>query len=105
MIGSAHFALPVTLQTGLVSGRALGSVVEHRLHTAGVSGSNPLAPTIFSHSIFPYWLSPVDSACLGFNRYGTEELWRPLDFTSTCLPTCAQVAVGMYRSSQRREIG
>ena len=46
MIGSAHFALPVTLQTGLVSGRALGSVVEHRLHTAGVSGSNPLAPTI-----------------------------------------------------------
>ena len=25
--------------------RALGSVVEHRLHTAGVSGSNPLAPT------------------------------------------------------------
>ena len=28
--------------------RALGSVVEHRLHTAGVSGSNPLAPTIVS---------------------------------------------------------
>src|SRR5918993_5303516 len=26
-------------------GWALGSVVEHRLHTAGVSGSNPLAPT------------------------------------------------------------
>lgn len=26
---------------------ALGSVVEHRLHTAGVSGSNPLAPTNF----------------------------------------------------------
>ena len=25
--------------------RALGSVVEHRLHTAGVNGSNPLAPT------------------------------------------------------------
>jgi hypothetical protein len=24
---------------------ALGSAVEHRLHTAGVSGSNPLAPT------------------------------------------------------------
>ena len=38
--------------------RALGSVVEHRLHTAGVSGSNPLAPTIFlplsSHA--GYWL-------------------------------------------------
>ena len=47
MRGSVDFALPVTLQTGLVSGRALGSVVEHRLHTAGVSGSNPLAPTIF----------------------------------------------------------
>ena len=29
------------------SGRALGSAVEHRLHTAGVSGSNPLAPTNF----------------------------------------------------------
>ena len=27
------------------TGGALGSVVEHRLHTAGVSGSNPLAPT------------------------------------------------------------
>ena len=26
-------------------GWALGSAVEHRLHTAGVSGSNPLAPT------------------------------------------------------------
>ena len=29
----------------LSAGWALGSVVEHRLHTAGVSGSNPLAPT------------------------------------------------------------
>ena len=55
MRGSAHFALPVTLQTGLVSGRALGSVVEHRLHTAGVSGSNPLAPTIhFRSKIDPH---------------------------------------------------
>jgi AAA domain len=28
-----------------IAGWALGSAVEHRLHTAGVSGSNPLAPT------------------------------------------------------------
>ena len=55
MRGSVDFALPVTLQTGLVSGRALGSVVEHRLHTAGVSGSNPLAPTINLRSqIYPF---------------------------------------------------
>ena len=31
-------------------GRALGSAVEHRVHTAGVSGSNSLAPTN-SHAI------------------------------------------------------
>jgi hypothetical protein len=31
------------------SGWALGSAVEHRLHTAGVSGSNPLAPTNLPH--------------------------------------------------------
>ena len=30
---------------------ALGSVVEHRLHTAGVSGSNPLAPTTSSPAV------------------------------------------------------
>ena len=32
-------------------GWALGSAVEHRLHTAGVSGSNPLAPTNLSSII------------------------------------------------------
>lgn len=32
-------------------GWALGSVVEHRLHTAGVSGSNPLAPTTSSRLV------------------------------------------------------
>ena len=39
--------------------RALGSVVEHRLHTAGVSGSNPLAPTSFHPAI-----------CNGFATWG-----------------------------------
>ena len=33
------------LNLGFFRGWALGSAVEHRLHTAGVSGSNPLAPT------------------------------------------------------------
>ena len=36
---------PVKYST--LSSWALGSAVEHRLHTAGVSGSNPLAPTNF----------------------------------------------------------
>ncbi len=39
--GRAHYG---TLGI-LLRERALGSAVEHRLHTAGVSGSNPLAPT------------------------------------------------------------
>ena len=68
MIGSAHFALPVTLQTGLVSGRALGSVVEHRLHTAGVSGSNPLAPTINLRSKIHPFKIVTGLICSALNR-------------------------------------
>src|SRR3712207_5629165 len=39
---AAHLVVQYNLS---FTGWALGSVVEHRLHTAGVSGSNPLAPT------------------------------------------------------------
>src|SRR5687768_16667367 len=42
---------------GFFTGWALGSAVEHRLHTAGVSGSNPLAPTILRGSIPVTWVT------------------------------------------------
>jgi hypothetical protein len=36
---------------------ALGSAVEHRLHTAGVGGSNPPAPTNSQRSILVTWVT------------------------------------------------
>src|SRR5262249_1698958 len=46
---------------------ALGSAVEHRLHTAGVSGSNPLAPTN----------APSATEHRGAQRAGISHLLRP----------------------------
>ena len=40
-----------TVKSVVQTGWALGSVVEHRLHTAGVDGSNPSAPTNFRGSL------------------------------------------------------
>ena len=75
--------------------RALGSVVEHRLHTAGVSGSNPLAPTIFLAPVFRCWLLAVGSVCFWLSRYGTGQLCLVVEFTSTLLSSSSQVAVGL----------
>ena len=50
-------------------GRALGSAVEHRLHTAGVSGSNPLAPTnLRSPNATKLRLSSRSSQLVPYNR-------------------------------------
>ncbi len=46
--------------------RALSSAGEHRLHTAGVAGSNPAAPTIFSlivNLLGAYRLTPKAASC------------------------------------------
>src|SRR6266436_1316004 len=46
--------------------RALSSAVEHCLHTAGVAGSNPAAPTTF-----PLYLPQVVRALRGVFRFGS----------------------------------
>lgn len=72
---------PPSRKTGTASKRAIGSAVEHSLHTGGVTGSIPVSPTIFLlywmmlmnctlvwslEHFFSYFLFPLLSGMLGW---------------------------------------